>query len=262
VTDPRADIFAFMRGLKESPASKLEQADVDRGNALLDALGAAKAGATAQGGGFWDNVAPAVPAAPAPGGPVPHKGIADFIEGFIGTHEGGLSMDPADNGNWTGGHRGLGSLVGSKFGVTPGAVAVYRGVAASSITKADIANLTKEEAVAIGVKNYYHAPGFDKLPFNRVTLSIIDKGWGSGPGRAIKLLQRLLGLPESGALDQRTVDAYAAYIARVGEEAAAREWAAVRERFDGSLGQPRFINGWNNRTRSFLPGTRWWRAWA
>lgn len=258
--DPRADIFAFMRGLKESPASKLDQADVDRGNALLDSLGAAKAGASAQGGGFWDNVAPAVPAAPT--GEKSGHSIADFIGGFIGTHEGGLSMDPQDNGNWTGGHRGLGSLVGSKFGVTPGAVAMYRGVPVASITKADIANLTKEEAVAIGVKNYYQRPGFDKLPFNRVTLSIIDKGWGSGPGRAIKLLQRMLGLPESGSLDQQTVDAYTAFIARKGEEQAAREWAAVRERFDGSLGQPRFINGWNNRTRSFLPGTPWWKAWA
>lgn len=38
MTDPRADIFAFMRGLKP-----LAQADVDRANALLDALGAKRA---------------------------------------------------------------------------------------------------------------------------------------------------------------------------------------------------------------------------
>lgn len=258
MTDPRAEIFAHLRSLK---GSGLTQAEVDRTNALLDALGAQKQVASAQSGGWWDNTAPASPPA-STGEKSGRRPIADFIGGYIDAHEGGLSMDPQDNGNWTGGHRGLGSLVGSKFGVTPGAVATYRGVPAGSITKADIANLTREEAIAIGVKNYYRGPGFDKLPWNRVTLSIIDKGWGSGPGRAIKLLKRMLGLPETTSLDQPTIDAYAAYIARVGEEAAAKRWAEIRIAFDTSLGQPRFINGWNNRTRSFLPGTPWWREWA
>lgn len=194
--------------------------------------------------------------------PQSRKTIADFIGGFIHTHEGGLSMDPADNGNWTGGRRGAGALVGSKFGVTPGAIAMYRGVPASSITRADVANLTKEEAVAIGVRNYYERPGFDKLPWNRVTLSIVDKGWGSGPGQAIKLLQRMVGVPATAKIDGGTVAAYSAFIAQHGEEAAARKWADVRIAFDTSLGQPRFIKGWNNRTRSFLPGTPWWGQWA
>lgn len=202
---------------------------------------------------------PVTPSAPAP---ARHKTIADFIGGFISTHEGGLSMDPADNGNYTGGRRGVGNLVGSKFGVTPGAVAMYRGVPASSITRADIANLTREEAIAIGVKNYYEQPGLDKLPFNRVTLSIVDKGWGSGPGQAIKLMQRMVGVEADGKLGPATVAAYIAWLAGHSEEDAARAWADVRMRFDGSLGQPRFINGWNNRTRSFLPGTPWWSAWA
>lgn len=240
MTEPRADIFAFMRGLK---GSGLTQSEVDQGNALLDALGAEKA-------------AEAIPP------PAQHKTIADFIGGFISTHEGGLSMDPQDNGNWTGGHRGQGQLVGSKYGVTPGAVAMFRGVPASSITKADIAGLTREEAIQIGVKNYYLAPGFDKLPWNRVTPSIVDKGWGSGPGQAIRLMQRMIGVNATGKIDPATIAAYAAFIAQHGEEAAARKWADVRIAFDTSLGQPRFINGWNNRTRSFLPGTQWWKDWA
>ena len=229
-------------------------------NALDMALNARKLSVSVESPGWGDHVAPA--AGGGATGLKSGKTIADFIGGFIGTHEGGLSMDPADNGNWTGGRRGQGALVGSKYGVTAGAVAMYRGVPVASITKADIANLTKEEAVAIGVKNYYHAPGLDRLPFNRVTLSIIDKGWGSGPGRAIKLLNRMLGQPEVSSLSQQTINAYAAFIARVGEEAAARKWADVRIAFDTSLGQPRFIKGWNNRTRSFLPGTPWWGEWA
>ena len=188
--------------------------------------------------------------------------IEDFIGGFIGAHEGGLSLDPADNGNWTGGHRGIGALVGSKFGVTAGALAAHRGVAALSITAADIANLTEAEAVQIGVDLYYKVPGFDKLPWNRVTASIIDKGWGSGPRQAIKLMQRIVGVPADGVLGPQSDKAYTDWIAANGEEAAARKWADVRIAFDTSLNQPRFINGWNNRTRSFLPGTPWWGAWG
>lgn len=192
----------------------------------------------------------------------PRKSIADFIGGFIDAHEGGLSLDPVDNGNWTGGKRGSGTLVGSKFGVTPGAVASFRGVPPSSITAADIANLTRDEAVRIGVSLYYDKPGFAMLPMNRVTLSIIDKGWGSGPRQAIKLMQRMIGAGDDGVIGPATIAAYQAWAARTGEDAGARKWADVRISFDTSLNQPRFLNGWNNRTRSYLPGTAWWTEWA
>lgn len=247
----RRDLFGIIRGQYGSVATAIV-APID---ALLDAAGVPEDDETIQPA----PIAP--PAAPPSSG---RKSIADFIGGFIDAHEGGLSMDPADNGNWTGGKRGRGQLVGSKFGVTPGAVAGYRGVPVAGITQADIANLTRAEAVAIGVANYYERPGFAALPMNRVTLSIIDKGWGSGPAQAIKLLQRMVGADDDGRISRNgeTVQKYTAWLAGRSEETAAREWATVRERFDGSLGQPRFIKGWNNRTRSFLPGTAWWSAWA
>lgn len=79
MTDPRADIFAFMRGLK---GSGLIQSEVDRGNALLDALGAQKQGAqnpvaagTGPGGILGDMLAAgqqvAAGAAGTPPAPVP-----------------------------------------------------------------------------------------------------------------------------------------------------------------------------------------------
>lgn len=182
----------------------------------------------------------------------------DFIAGFIGTHEGGLSMDPADNGNYTGGKRGVGALVGSKYGVTAAALAAYRGVPASSITKAQMAALSLDEAVAIGLKNYYQAPGFDRLPWNRVTASIVDKGWGSGPVQAVKLMQGMIGVKADGKIGPQTIAAYTDWL----EADQAEAWARVRIAFDTSLNQPRFLKGWNNRTNSFLPGTAWWKAWA
>lgn len=202
----------------------------------------------------------------------------DFIAGFIKAHEGGLSLHPADNGNWFDPvrfakgqpqRRNMGTLVGSKFGVTAYAVATYRRVKA--VTAADIAALTMDEAVNIGVYLYFEAPRFDALPWDRALASIVDKGWGSGPGTAIGLMQRMIGATPDGRIgDLETVPKYRAWRQARSEEQAAIEWAAVREAFDAKIASNEgpndpdkaFIKGWNNRTDSFLPGKPWWAAFA
>lgn len=196
--------------------------------------------------------------------------IAKFIAGYIRDHEGGLSMDPADNGNWTGGARGAGKLVGSKFGTTAGALSAYRNVPVSSITRADIANLTLDEAVAVGMKLFYRDPGIDKLAVNRVTLSIIDMAWGAGAGRAIKLMQQMIGAVADGNIGPATIRAYAAWIVKRTEPLAAQDWADMRNAFYQRIASNegpddpdrRYLKGWTNRSNSFLPGTPWWSAWA
>ena len=201
---------------------------------------------------------------------------------FIGTHEGELSVHPKDNGNWydparfTANQpqkRGLGVNVGSKYGVTAYALIAYRrrkGTALAQalvVTRETMANLDFDTAVDIGVELYYRQPGFDRLPWNRVTMSVVDKGWGSGPGRAIKLLQERIGASTVGGIGPDTIGKYEAFLKAHGEEEAAHLWAETRMEFDLSLTtnegpndpDKAFINGWNNRTRSFLPGTNWWR---
>jgi hypothetical protein len=193
-----------------------------------------------------------------------------FTAGFIGTHEGGHSLHPSDNGNWTGAARGVGKLVGSKFGVTSVALAKFRGVAPASITRAAMAALTIGEAIDLGVAGYYVAPGFDRLPWDRVSASIYDFAWGAGPVRAIILLQQMLGVKADGVLGPATAATYRGWRTRLGEEEAARAWGKVRDGFyeriasnDGPNDPDRvFLKGWKNRTASFLPGTPWWRAWA
>jgi lysozyme family protein len=206
------------------------------------------------------SVAPAVGASMTP---------RSFIAGFIDAHEGGLSLDPKDNGNWfdvavyrAGGRQraGVGRLIGSKFGVTAAAIALYRGTTA--ITPGIMAALTRAEAIDIGVELYFARPGFGLLPWNRVTASILDKAWGSGQETAVKLVQRMLGVADDGALGPVTAAAYRDWLARLGEEAASRVWANVRLAFDKSLNQSRYLKGWNNRTLSMLPGTAWWRKWS
>lgn len=205
----------------------------------------------------------------------------DVIADFIGVHEGALSVHPADRGNWydpvrfAAGlrqERGIGTLVGSKFGVTAYALVrhrLLRGQVRSTATvvkRADMAALTLAEATEIGVALYLKEPGLDRLTWNRVTASILDKAWGSGPDRAIRMLQELLGLRVDGNLGPVTVAAYAGWLTRVGEAEAAHQWCDKRIAFDRSLGSNDgpgdpdrvFVAGWNNRSRSFLPGTPWW----
>jgi lysozyme family protein len=190
--------------------------------------------------------------------PAASKTIADFIGGFIDAH---------DSGNWTSGTIGVGNLVGSKYGVTAAALAEYRGVTAASITAPAMAALTRDEAVNVGVKLFYQKPGFDKLVMNRVTLSIIDFGWGAHPRQATKEIQRLIGVADDGVSGPATAAAYAAWITRLGEEAAAKTWGAARNAYYDLIitrkpVKAKYRKGWRNRTAHFLPGGAWWAEWA
>lgn len=185
---------------------------------------------------------------------------ADFIRDYIQTHEGGLSLNKGDTGNW---HHG--QLVGSKYGVTGDVLAKHRGVPA--VTAADMAALTLDEAVRIGVDMFYKAPRFDLLPWDHCIASVLDMGWGAGPGQAIKLLQRIIGSGDDGQIGPMTVRAYVAYVAAKGEKAAAQAYGDARNAFYDKIialhpTNAQFRNGWRNRTASFLPGTVWWGRFA
>lgn len=184
----------------------------------------------------------------------------DFIRGYIQTHEGGLSLDKADTGNW---HHG--ALVGSNYGVTGDVLARHRGVPA--VTAKDMAALTLDEAVTIGVEMFYRAPHFDLLPWNEVTASVLDMAWGAGPGQAAKLLQRMIGAVDDGQVGRGTASAYTQFLGTMPIEKVAAKWAEVRNAFYDRIivSHPtniKYRNGWRNRTASFLPGTPWWRSFG
>jgi len=183
-----------------------------------------------------------------------------FIRGYIETHEGGLSVDPVDTGNWS-----HGVLVGSKYGVTGDILAKYRNV--PSVTPAQMAALTLDEAVAVGMKLFYAGPHFDLLPWDQCVASVLDMGWGAGPGQAIKLLQRMIGANDDGQLGPYTAKAYRDYVANHGLEATAQNYALARNAFYERIiavrpSNAKYRNGWKNRTASFLPGTPWWRSFG
>jgi len=242
------DMKRLFNAVREVKGSALTQADVDTINrALLPP-------AEPIPGGLVTGLGGVVAAASLPAGYITP---AELIRGFIQTHEGGLSLDPKDHGNYY----PDGVLIGSKYGVTGAALAAYRkrnGID-TPVNKQTMAELTLEEAVDVGVQGYYAGPGFGALPWNRVTMSVVDMGWGAGPKQAIKLLQRMVGAEDDGAIGEETARKYQAFLLQHGEETAARVYGERRDRFYESLNQPRFLKGWKNRTASFLPGTKWWR---
>ena len=115
-------------------------------------------------------------------------------------HEGGFQNDPADPGNWTGGHIGDGDLKGTKFGIS-----------AHEYPALDIANLTEDEATALYFTDYWLPFHFGQLPAS-VAGKAFDMGVDLGPETSIKLLQQAIAkagetCDADGIIGPQTADA-------------------------------------------------------
>ncbi len=104
-------------------------------------------------------------------------------------HEGGYTNHPADPGGPT------------NFGIT---LADYRRYVKPDATADDVRAMKVEEAKAIYRSRYWDAMRCDELPAG-VDYCIFDYAANSGTGRAPKVLQRLLGAPVTGEIDDATV---------------------------------------------------------
>jgi hypothetical protein len=204
----------------------------------------------------------------------------DFAVAFIRRWEDGNSDDPVrthsldhdDSGNWTGSAIGVGNLVGSQHGVTPLALATYRKVAVGTITLQIMRDLTRGEAADIALANYYLRPRLDLLPWNIVTASIFDFGWGAGPTTGVGKLQDMVDAPiQDGILTPggNTSRLFAGLCTQQPIEFVAGVWSAIRDSYyeDVIRAKPvksKYEHGWDNRTRWYTPGDPegFWQAFA
>lgn len=162
-----------------------------------------------------------------------------IIDGILAREGGGTYTNaPSDHGGPT------------KYGVTQAALAAYRMAPA---TPEDVQALTEAEARAIYRRDFFVRPGFDKVPDPATQVLLMDWGVNSGPGIAIRALQRLLGVPNDGVLGPQTL------LALSGLDAAKlyRRLAAARVRFIGDLlhndpSQLVYARGWLNRAADFV----------
>jgi lysozyme family protein len=149
--------------------------------------------------------------------------------------EGGLSMNRADSGNWTGGRVGSGILKGTKFGIS-----------AASFPNLDIASLTIEQAGAIYRQRYWH----EGLPTG-VDLVVFDHAVNAGPSASAKLLQHACGTNPDGAIGPKTMAAVFA----VKPAEIVQCMSTLRAGFYHGLvaripGNAVFLNGWLRRVEA------------
>ena len=79
--------------------------------------------------------------------------------------EGGFSRDPDDNGNWTGGRKGLGELKGTKYGIS-----------AAQYPSLDIENLTPHGAKEIYRRDYWNPLRLDSIDNEAIQEDVFDTG--------------------------------------------------------------------------------------
>ena len=104
-------------------------------------------------------------------------------------HEGGFSNHPRDNGGMT------------MLGVTQ---RVWEEWVGHPVSEKEMRALTPAIVAPMYKKKYWDTVAGDALP-SGVDLAVFDFAVNSGPGRAAKMLQRVLGVAEDGAIGPQTL---------------------------------------------------------
>jgi lysozyme family protein len=174
------------------------------------------------------------------------KNLSKSLELMFG-HEGGYSNNPNDKGGPT------------KFGITHKTLAAHRGL--KSVTAAQVKSLGIEEATAIYVKSYWNQGGGDLLP-SGLDYAVFDASVNSGPVRAVKILQKVIGFKDAavdGAAGDQTLTAVKNYAG--GIEKLIRDYCDERMRFLKGLSDwKHFGRGWQIRVTGTDPQGKYKQA--
>lgn len=101
-------------------------------------------------------------------------------------HEGGYQNNPRDRANWTGGQVGVGTLVGTKYGITT-----------LDMPGVDIENLTIEQATEYYLEHYWKSL-YSEISSQAIANKLFDLGVLFGVGTAVKNLQTALDITADG----------------------------------------------------------------
>lgn len=114
------------------------------------------------------------------------------IQTWVLASEGGYADHPSDPGGAT------------NMGITHRTLAAWRKVGA--VSKDEVRALGRAEAIQIYETQYWRTSGADRLPVG-VDYAVFDYAVNSGPQRAVKDLQRVLGVAADGIVGLRTLEA-------------------------------------------------------
>lgn len=159
-------------------------------------------------------------------------------------HEGGYVNAKTDRGGPT------------KYGITHKTLAAHRGV--KSVTAEQVKAMSKAEAEAIYRKSYWTQSGGDLLPVG-LDYAAFDYGVNSGPARAVKTLQEVVGVTADGIVGGQTLAAVERYPG--GVQALIKAYCDSRMRFLRSLGGSQGFGangrGWTIRVTGKDPKGQW-----
>lgn len=156
----------------------------------------------------------------------------DSCVAFTLRQEGGLSTDPGDPGNWTGGVIGKGACKGTKFGIS-----------AAAYPDLDITTLTEAEARSIYRRDYWTPIAGESLPAEVAAITF-DAAVNNGVQRSSRWLQHAARVAEDGKIGPQTLAAVRAAT----PSAVAAQALANRMTFMAGLADwPRFGAGWARR---------------
>jgi lysozyme family protein len=103
---------------------------------------------------------------------------------------------------------------------------------------------------------FYKAPKIDQLPYPKVKGVLFDYAVNSGTGRAVKELQKELGVEVDGNIGLQTLNALDKYITKYGENFLAHQILNRRANFYQKLVEKnpekysKYLTGWTNRISS------------
>ena len=164
------------------------------------------------------------------------------VKPLLFAHEGEYSGDRDDPGNWSSGKAGVGRLIGTKYGIAAPTLIANR---AGNVTVEDMKTLTREEALRIYKAQYWDTVRGDELPVG-VDYCIYDYSVNSGPGRASKELQRVVGAAVDGVVGPATIKAVNSCgksSQQIIDEICDRRLAFMRQ----LRTWPKYKNGWTRR---------------
>ncbi|QFR32817.1 glycosyl hydrolase 108 family protein [Ancylobacter sp. TS-1] len=219
-----ATVVSYHLGSSASSRAK-DTASFQMQERLADQTGEAIRGQRAGPGGARPGGDGGRPAAPEPVKAAKFQRCADIVL----VHEGGFVNHPKDPGGAT------------NLGITLATLAEWRG---TEVSVDDVRNLTPEEAREIYRVRYWNPLNCDALPPG-VDLVVYDFGVNAGPVRSAKMLQKLVGAKEDGAVGPATLAA----VATRAPADIVRAFSERRLDYYRSLGTwETFGKGWTNRT--------------
>lgn len=152
---------------------------------------------------------------------------------WVGISEGGYVNHPRDPGGAT--NKGITQRVYDAWRRN-------RGYDTQSVRE-----ITEKEAKAIYTEQYYDAVWFNKLP-SGLDYSVVDFAINSGVSRAVKYLQRIIGVPQDGQMGNVTLAGIHDYIMRNGVETLITQYNQARFDFVRRLSTwDVFGRGWTRR---------------